>query len=212
MTKGKAAALFDLDGVLVDTETIYTEFWSGIDRMFPTGVVDFAHAIKGTTLPQILGRYFPNQDVQAEIHAMLKRQEEDMEYRLFDGVKEFLTELRACGIPAAIVTSSSLKKMSKLFASLPGLADCFDAVITDGDVSRSKPDPEGYLLAASRLGREGCECYVFEDSFAGLEAGRRAGAKVVALATTNPYDSLTGKADAVIDTFVGFSVDDLLAI
>jgi len=208
----RPAALFDLDGVLVDTETIYSQFWSDMDRRYPTGVADFASAIKGSTLPSIYASYFPDPSVQAEISAMLAAHEENMPYRLFDGVAEFLDGLRARGIPAAIVTSSGVRKMEHLFSVIPGLRGRFDAVLTDADVSRSKPDPEGYLLAAARLGRRGDECYVFEDSFAGLEAGRRAGAAVIALATTNPRAALTEKADAVIDTFVGFDVDDMLAV
>lgn len=206
------AALFDLDGVLVDTETVYTEFWSEMDRLFPTGVDNFAHVIKGSTLPKILSTYFHSEADRDEIRRLLKEQEENMRYVIFDGVMDFLRDLRAHGIPAAIVTSSGDKKMKRLFATNPGFREMFATVITDSDVSRSKPDPEGYLLGASRLGRKGEECFVFEDSFAGLEAGRRAGATIVALATTNPRSSLTGKADAVIDTFAGFDVDSMLAL
>lgn len=206
------AALFDLDGVLVDTETIYSEFWSDMDRRYPTGVENFASVIKGSTLPRIYADYFPDPRVQVEITALLTAHEQNMPYRLFDGVADFLDALAARGIAAAIVTSSGARKMDHLFRVIPGLRERFAAVLTDADVSRSKPDPEGYLLAAARLGRRGSECYVFEDSFAGLEAGRRAGARVIALATTNPRSSLTEKADAVIDTFVGFTVDAMLAV
>lgn len=208
----RVAALFDLDGVLVDTEGIYTQFWSDMDRRYPTGVENFASVIKGSTLPVILSRYFPEPEVQHEICALLADFEENMPYRVFDGVTDFLADLRNHGIKAAIVTSSGLKKMEHLFKLVPGFRDFFAAVLTDADVSRSKPDPEGYMLAASLLGCTGADCYVFEDSFAGVEAGRRAGARVVALATTNPRESLTEKADAVIDTFVGFNVGKMLDI
>jgi HAD superfamily hydrolase (TIGR01509 family) len=204
-------ALFDLDGVLLDSEGIYTEFWSEMDRLFPTNVKDFAHVIKGTTLDTILPTYFPDKKVQEEIKRLLKEHEQSMSYRLFDGVIEFLDALKAHSIPAAIVTSSKDEKMESLFKSLPGFAEHFDVILTADDVTRSKPDPQGYMKAAERLGLKAEDCYVFEDSIAGVEAGCRAGAKVIGLATTNPAEKLN-KADKVIDTLVGFGVNDMLAI
>lgn len=212
MERLKTAALFDLDGVLVDTETVYTEFWSEMDRLFPTGTPDFANVIKGSTLPSILANYFPSEDDRAKVVELLKEQEENMRYAVFDGVIDFLEDLKRHDIPAAIVTSSGDKKMKRLFATNPGFREYFGTVITDSDVKRSKPDPEGYLLGALRLGCNPECAYVFEDSYAGVEAGRRAGANVIALATTNPRAALKEKADAVIDTFVGFSVADMLAV
>ena len=83
-------------------------------------------------------------------------------------------------------------------------------MLTDADVTHSKPHPEGYMKAAARLGVPSENAIVFEDSYAGLQAGRAAGGKVVALATTNPRHTLTDKADVVLDSFVGLSVDGLL--
>ena len=197
--------MFDLDGVIVDTESIYTDFWDDIDRRYPTGVDNFARVIKGNTLARILETYF-DEDLRDEILVLLKEQEESMRYRLFDGVSDFLDRLIENDIPKAIVTSSNDCKMSKLFSQIPELRPKFEAVITDAMVERSKPDPQGYLIAAETLGVDPSDCVVFEDSFAGLEAGRRAGAYVVALATTNPRESLYEKADEVIDSFIGYDI------
>lgn len=203
------AALFDLDGVLVDTETLYTRIWDDIVRIYPTGIDNFAYKIKGNTLEKILSTYFPDPDTSRDIVRILREREDAMEYELFDGVAEFLAELNECGIPAAIVTSSGDAKMQRLFASLTGFRECFAAVITDSDVTHSKPHPEGYLLAATRLGADPHDCIVFEDSYAGIEAGKAAGAKVVGLATTNPRETLIDKADHVIDSFAGVSAKSL---
>ncbi len=204
------AALFDLDGVLIDSETTYTEIWEDIDRRFPTGIANFALRIKGTTLPDILSTYYPDLEMRSEVVELLKKSEDDMAYPLFDGVIDFLDELKANDIPAAIVTSSNARKMERLFASLPGFRDYFDAVITDADVTHSKPHPEGYLSAAGRLGRNpGRHCFVFEDSLAGLAAGNAAGASVIALSTTNPADMLAGRAHRVIGSFREFSVSEM---
>ena len=205
----QTAALFDLDGVLVDSEGVYYEFWDNIDKMFPTGIPDFAASIKGSTLKKIMD-YFPDPDVRSRIIKMLDEQERSMKYVLFDGVLPFLDDLRSRHIPCAIVTSSNEDKMHKLFDQHPGFADYFKVVITDRQVTRSKPDPQGYLMAASQLDCDPSDCYVFEDSFSGLEAARRSGAKVIALATTNTADLLKDKADKVISSFNQLSVDKLL--
>lgn len=199
-------ALFDLDGVLVDTEGIYTEFWSDMDRRFPTGVAGFAQVIKGSTLTNILDTYFPDKSVQDRIVDMLKQHERDMRYRLFDGVAELLAALRQRGLRMAIVTSSNRAKMKHLFAQLPELEKAMDIVITDEDISRSKPDPEGYLLAAERLGIPAEECYIFEDSLNGLRAARAAGGVVVGVATTNPRKVVEEMSDITVDTLADFSV------
>lgn len=197
----KIAALFDLDGVLIDSESIYTVFWNRMNELFPTGIDNFPYVIKGTTLPQILDRYFPDPKVQAELRVYLKKQEAEMVYRIFPGVEGFLKALKEKDIPTAIVTSSNDAKMKVLFDSLPGFRDYFDVVVTDTDVTRSKPDPQGYMLAAERLGVPSEHCVVFEDSRAGLEAGRRAGGKVVAVATTLTHEDIAGCGDIVIDSF-----------
>lgn len=197
----KIAALFDLDGVLIDSESIYTVFWNRMNELFPTGIDNFPYVIKGTTLPQILDRYFPDPEVQAELRVYLKKQEAEMVYRIFPGVERFLKALKEKDIPTAIVTSSNDAKMKVLFDSLPGFRDYFDVVVTDTDVTRSKPDPQGYMLAAERLGVPSEHCVVFEDSRAGLEAGRRAGGKVVAVATTLTHEDIAGCGDIVIDSF-----------
>ena len=68
----ETGVLFDLDGVLIDSESRYTEFWDEVEKTYPTGIPDFAIRIKGNTLPKILGNYFPQPERQAYIHRMLK--------------------------------------------------------------------------------------------------------------------------------------------
>ncbi|MDE6693174.1 MAG: HAD family hydrolase [Muribaculaceae bacterium] len=202
------AALFDLDGVIIDTEPSYSIFWHGIGVKYNVGIAGFADAIKGTTLTQILDRYF-SPDLHDEIVSQLEDYEHFMEYRLFPDALPFLNSLNSSGVPCAIVTSSNCEKMANLWRQHPGLIECFQAVITDEDVSHSKPDPEPYLIGASRLGVQPQDTWVFEDSFNGLLSGRRAGAHVVALATTNPYESLVDKADIVIREFSEFPLTEL---
>lgn len=207
----KIGVLFDLDGVLIDSESLYTGFWSGIDRDYPTGIPDFARFIKGSTLDKIMD-YFPSEQVRGDIFDRIREFEKGMTYEMFDGVATFLDDLAANNMPAAVVTSSSDRKMEKVYAQLPGFRDRFAAIITGSMVSRSKPDPQGYLMGAEAIGCVPSDCYVFEDSMSGLQAGNAAGAIVVGLATTLPRQTLEGHAHRIIDSLVGFDVKAMLGI
>lgn len=209
---GNIGVLFDLDGVLIDSEGLYTEFWEEIEKIYPTGVKDFAYVIKGNALFKILDTYFTGEDVKADIIKRVHRFEHNIVYPIFDGVIEFLEDLKSNDIPAAIVTSSDNVKMESLFSIYPEFRKYFNAVITGSDVSHSKPHPEGYLKAAEALGCAPEDCYVFEDSIQGLEAGMASGAAVIGLTTSNPANVLKGKAHVLIDGFMGYTVDSMLRV
>lgn len=202
------AALFDLDGVLVDTEGLYTEFWAEIGRRYGIPDPDFAINIKGNNLDRILSGYFLP-ETHSDIVARLDAFQSAMPYAFFDGAVRLIGEIRDAGWKCALVTSSDRRKMESLYLALPELREMMDAIVTGDMVKKSKPDPEGYLLGARLVGVEPRQCVVFEDSYAGLEAGRAAGAHVVALATTNAHTSLIGKADIVFDSIAGITVDKL---
>lgn len=182
-------ALFDLDGVLIDSETTYTRFWTEIDRIYPTGIENYALAIKGTTLPEIM-KHYDDSRVRADILRRITEFQESMTYELYPGVVDFLSMLRDSSVPMAIVTSSDDRKMAHLFRQHPGFQKLFDAIVDASMVTRSKPDPQGYLLGAERIGVAPENCFVFEDSLQGLKAGRAAGAVVVGLATTYPAQKI----------------------
>lgn len=190
-------ALFDLDGVLIDSEGTYTEFWRDIDRRYPTGIDDFATAIKGTTLESI-GRFFPDADVWEDIKARLRHFQDNMEFPVYPGVMEFLRSLAGEGWRMALVTSSDPRKMERLWAQVPELQEFFAIVIDGRKVTRSKPHPEGYLKAAEAIGMDAADCFVFEDSMQGLKAGRASGATVIGVATTYPAEAIASLADRVV--------------
>lgn len=200
------AALFDLDGVLIDSEGTYTQFWAEMERIYPTGIPDYPQVIKGTNLQKILSNY-PSQAVRDDIVRRIDEFEAGMDYPMFDGAERLLSQLRKHRIPSAIVTSSSQEKMDSLFIKVPCLRKMVDEIVTGSEVTRSKPDPEGYLLAARKLSVDPADCVVFEDSLQGLEAGRRSGAAVVGIATTNPRSALVGRADIIVDSIADVSID-----
>lgn len=207
----KVGVLFDLDGVLIDSEGLYTKFWEEIDGIYPTGIEDFALVIKGNALFKILYTYFPkeiHQDIIDRVHDF----ENNIKYPIYPGVIKFLESLKAQGIPAAVVTSSDDVKMNALYKEYPFFRQYFDAIITGSDVTKSKPHPQGYLMAAEKIGCDPKDCYVFEDSLQGLEAGMAAGSTVIALTTSNPMEKLKDKSHAQIDGFSDFSINKMLSI
>lgn len=203
------AVLFDLDGVLLDTEGTYTEFWADVDRRHPTGVENFAQVIKGSTLAKIYERYFPDETIQAEITRDLREFEDSMPFIMYEGALELLSQLRERSIATAIVTSSNRVKMARVMSELPQLAALIDTLVTDEDVERSKPDPEGYILAAKRLNAYPEAFVVVEDSINGLHAGRASGGRVTGLATTNPREAIEPLADIVVDTIAYLTAEIL---
>lgn len=204
-------ALFDLDGVLIDSEGRYTEFWDGIERIYPTGIPDYARAIKGTTLETIMENY-DDPDVRYDITERLHRFQQEMPFELYDGVERFLDSLSAEKVPMAIVTSSDPVKMEQLRNRLPGFVERFDVVIDGGMVIHSKPDPEGYCLAAKKIEMPSECCIVFEDSIQGLHAGRAAGGKVVAIATTWPRATVSPFADLTVDRLAELTPERLVEL
>lgn len=205
----KKAFLFDLDGVVIDSERQYTEIWEEIERHYPTGVANFAMRIKGTTLEDILSHYFPQPEVRLEVEKMLYRLEGEMVYCYRPGSKEFLDELRANKIPMALVTSSNSDKMEHLYRDIPEIKDYFDTIIVGDMVSKSKPDPEGYLKAAAILGIDPKDCVVVEDSLQGIRAGRAAGAYVIGVTGTIPGDLIEAESDQVVFSLEVINVDHI---
>ena len=206
-TKG---VLFDLDGVLIDSEGEYSKFWAETGRKYGVPDPDFAAKIKGTTLTEIL-TYFRPEDRETVVQG-IHDFEKQMQYPLFPGVEDFLKELKRFGIPAAVVTSSDDVKMSYLFAAHPEFKDYFAAFVTGSQVKKSKPDPEGYLTGARAIGVAPENCFVFEDSIQGLQAGLSSGAAVIGLATTNPIEKVSPLCHKVIRSFEDFTVDEMLLV
>lgn len=205
MRKEFRAALFDLDGVILDTEGQYGRFWGQMGREFHPEVPDFAQRIKGQTLVQIFDAWFQGQNErQADIKRRLDDYERQMEYPYIKGTRAYVESLRRRGTPTAIVTSSNREKMENVYRARPELKDLFSLILTSEDFRASKPDPDCYLRAAERLGVSIRECVVFEDSVNGLRSGRASGAYVVGLATTNPREVIAPLCDEVVDTLETF--------
>lgn len=204
-------ALFDFDGVVVDTEPIYDIFWNEAGKRYGLGIDNFAAVIKGTTLPYIMDKYFS--DRSEEFRQMVVKESTEYESTMplpaMPGSMEFLHMLKDKGVQIGLVTSSDDSKIARAF-KLHHLENMFDTVVTADRITRGKPDPMCYLLAASDLGVSPADCLVFEDSFAGIQAGTDAGMRVIGLSTTNPVESLKDKVYEVIPNFEKITYEDYL--
>lgn len=201
------AALFDLDGVVFDTEPQYSIFWGQIFEEY-YHQRSLADKIKGSTLDQIYDKYFSGKDdLQASITARLNKYESNMKFEYIPGFEKFINSLKAKDIKTAVVTSSNKAKMANVYRQHPEFKDYFDAILTSEDFSESKPSPDCYLRGAARFGVPTSECVVFEDSFNGLKSGRASGAYVVGLSTTNSAESIAPYCDKVIKNYENFSIE-----
>ncbi|MDR1199391.1 MAG: four helix bundle protein [Prevotellaceae bacterium] len=204
--------LFDLDGVIIDSEPQYDKFWGSRGELYNLGH-NFAGKVKGQTTSQIMNTYFSDlsADEQNKIVSECVKFETAMECPLIAGAENFIMQMRLRGVKTGLVTSSDDVKLERIIKKF-NMHSWFDTVVTANRVTRSKPDPQCYLLAAEDLRANVSDCIVFEDSFAGIEAGRSAKMKVAALATTNSRRAIqeTGNADLIIDNFVGFTYYECL--
>ena len=183
-------ALFDLDGVVFDSESQYSVFWRKECHRYHPDQPGLEQRIKGMALTEIFSTFFG--DVRAEwgdITERLNAWEQAMRYEYVAGFESFLAMLRQHGVKTAVVTSSNRAKMESVYAQHgDGFKGMFDVIMTAEDFDRSKPDPDCYLKGMARLGCTAEQTLVFEDSINGLKAGRDSGATLIGLATTNPDD------------------------
>ena len=204
--------LFDLDGVLIDTEGTYTQFWEAIDRRFPTGVEGFAQVIKGSNLHNILHTYFPTDETREQVTDMLNDFQRDMQYNYFPGAIELLEELKSKDISCCIVTSSDKRKMESLYSQHPDFPSHFDAIVTGNMVKEPKPSPECFLLGAKMLGIDIKDCVVIEDSINGLKAGMASGAHVIGLHTTCSREAISPHCHIVAPSIGNITAQSILNI
>ena len=203
-------ALFDFDGVVADTEPLYDIFWGKMAEKYHLGIPDFPAKIKGTTLDRIFKIYFSDfsQDELERIVRAGIEFEEKMDFPEVPGAVSFIHRIKKQGVKVGLVTSSSSAKMDLALKKM-GIDSVFDTIVTADRITRGKPDPMCYLLAAGELRSQPEECVVFEDSFSGIQAGTDAGMRVIGLSTTNPAEAIRDKVFAVIPNFgAAHSVDD----
>jgi beta-phosphoglucomutase len=210
------AAIFDFDGVLVNTIPLHFRSFrelfreQGVEFTFD----DYRRVANGVPRDRVIKAVL-GENLRPELFARLMRRKEDLILDLLDregiqaidGAMELVERLRALGLRLGVASSS---RTAARFLSRLGAAHLFHAVTDASETVRAKPDPEVFLTTARKLEVGPAQCLVFEDAPLGVAAARAAGMKVVAITSTTSADQLH-EADLVIDSFVGLDPLPLLS-
>ncbi|MEC0132855.1 MULTISPECIES: beta-phosphoglucomutase [Paenibacillus] len=190
MLENMKGAIFDLDGVIVDTAKYHYLAWASLaDELGFKFTEEDNERLKGVSrmrsldiLLEVGGLEFEEAERQAMAEKKNRLYVEYIsrleESELLPGVKEYLTGLRSREIGIALGSAS---KNAEFILNKLNITDLFDAVVDGNKVSLAKPDPEVFLIAAQEIGLQPDECVVFEDAEAGVQAGKAAGMKVVGI-------------------------------
>lgn len=203
--------LFDMDGVLIDSEPIHEQAIVALSAELGEAITDhdLLFSFKGApekTMAARLMEIYPGQRLSAE---ELIRRKVDLyasifhNVKLIEGAKEFIERSYAAGRKHGLTTSASRSTQQLTFETF-GFSPFFDAIITGEDITQGKPHPEPYLITAEKLGLAAADCIVIEDSINGVKSGKAAGCQVIAITTTFPKEQLLeAGAHFVVDAFSG---------
>lgn len=188
------AVLFDMDGLLVDTETICSEVVVDVLKNFGINVSRLeAQQSCGITARKFYTDILEQKSLKKDIEAVLQTHymiyEKAIEKRLtpFPGAATLPRKLKENSYKIGLVSGSTKNQIEFVLNAL-GIRDCFDVIVSADDITNSKPNPEGYLKAANILGVTPSECIVLEDSFNGTIAGKAAGMTVVGVVNLATQD------------------------
>ena len=205
-----SALIFDCDGVLVDSEKLSCSAWLPVleRRGIPAVLADI-EAFIGKSDQAVLDHYRDRLDAEPEDEIIVERENEYFslardQLRSFAGLPAVLERLAECHTPMAVASSGRPQKI-RFSLELVGLSQYFAVTCSAVEVAHGKPAPDLFLRAADRLGRAPGECTVVEDSVPGVEAGRRAGMRVLGFSSSYPPHVLVAAgAHAAFESYAGF--------
>ena len=211
-------AIFDWDGVIIDSAALHEQSWHRLARELGTTIApqSFIRGF-GMKSARIIEEIHGWSQDPAEIARLTNRKEAlyreivaQGEIAPLPGVVEWLARLREAGVPSAVASSTHRLNIYAVLARI-GLQDAFRAIVSAEDVVHGKPNPEVFLKAAEKLELSAARCVVFEDAHVGIEAAHAAGMKVVAVTTTHPAAELSA-ADLVVRRLDQLSIEQMAVL
>ena len=210
MNEQLQAVIFDMDGVIFDSERLVIECWETIAKKYNIpDIVEICMRVQGNNREETGKRFrekygsgFPYEAYKKEVSALFRCLYGEGRLPLKPGVAEILKELKRKDIPLALA-SSTRTDIVKLELDEARLLQYFDAVLGGDMVSRSKPEPDIFLAAAEAVGAVPANRYVLEDSFNGIRAAYRAGMHPVMVPDMQqPTDEIRRLAEAVVENLL----------
>lgn len=211
------AVIFDMDGVIVDTNPHHRTAWREYYQRYGKTLsdADFVEYVSGKHNNDILRHLFAGKTLTADESRQLAHEKEALFRELYSkditpvvGLIPFLQSLKKAGILTAVATSAPVENLVFVMDAL-SLRPYFDVLLNESLVTHPKPDPEIYQKAMDMLGVDPAESVIFEDSMTGIQAGKASGASVVGLATTQSLDELYPFVDDAILDFSQMTLDRL---
>ena len=197
-------AIFDMDGLLLDSECIWQRGWYEIAKEMGISLPDtFTEEVCGTSGPQqemVIRRNYRVDDplrIMADCQERVYRYEEEEGAPLKPGAEEILSGMKNRGLLLAVGSSSPIE-MIRNNLEKAGILSFFDALTSGQEAAHPKPAPDIFLLSAKKLGLPPEECFVFEDSPSGVEAGCRAGCATVMIPDmVKPTDEVRARCTGI---------------
>lgn len=218
MRKMRRAVLFDMDGVITDTEKYYVEATTmhlkecGYD-IRPEEMMDLFGSTQMRIWEILVERYNVDPDLEKHVDRVHEIRDELIEKEGLNpmpGVVELIRNLSQAGVPLAVASSAPLETIRHNMEVI-GVSECFDVMVSGLECEHGKPAPDIFLLAAKRLGVKPEESVVIEDSGNGVKAAKAAGMYCHAYVPPQAYRQDVSSADRMQTSFVGLTVKDILS-
>ncbi len=201
-----AAVIFDLNGTVLEDEDEYGKAFNKVLKSLGFDPKTEISHEKGIGVKENWVKFIEKYGIKTDktLETLTKETQDNYldeidNVTIREGFADFVEDLRDGGIQIALATSNTWEQTDKILDTV-NLQEVFDVITTCDEVTFNKPDPDIFVVTADKLGAERYECLVIEDSPAGIEAARRAGMKVVGIASDGNYQELS-KADLVVENF-----------
>ena len=210
----KSGAIFDMDGLLFDTEKVYKAAWASTANFYGKARgEEIAVAVSGTgdeVCRRTIHEFYPDVEVEEFFMRVVNTAQKNFEngVEMMAGVEEILQLFKERGVKMAVASSSPKWIVERNLANA-GISKYFDAVVDSKKIARGKPEPDIFLKAAELLNLAPENCYVFEDSYNGIRGAAAAGCLPIMIPDTSPatdemkklcggiYENLSAAAEAI---------------